>query len=170
MLKFYFTALAALLYSPRRFFEQLPLDMGLKRPAWYLMASSLVFAAASGAWSTAAAPMARSTIFWVNAVGMTLVSALLGHGLIYVVKGGAWTAFNRVFSVYAFSTGTTLLGAWVPWFVFVTEPWKWWLICIGMTRVCRLTIAQAAVVIGVSIGLIVFSVQLILGFLSGPSL
>ena len=98
--------------------------------------------------------------FYTDVVGVNV--ALLGYILIFVIKGGRNIAFSHVFGIYAISSGTTLLAAWIPYFIIFTEPWKWWLIGTGMTKSCRLSCIQAVVVIGVSIGMIVCAFRFVL--------
>jgi hypothetical protein len=155
MLRFYFTTLTKSLSGPRHFFSRLPLDMGLKKPCAYLLISSIFFSAASALTLMTDNPLLCAGLYLMNAVGMTCISAGLGYVLIFALKGGGHVDFHRIFSIYAISSGTTLLAAWIPYFIILTEPWKWWLIGTGMIKTCRLSFTQAVLVIGLSIGIIV---------------
>ena len=86
----------------------------------------------------------------VNAIGMVLIAAALGY-LVMALTIGKQVSFTRFFSVYAFSSGVTLLASWIPFFIWITEPWKWWLIGTGMVKGCGFSLSQALVIIGVSI-------------------
>ena len=162
MLKIYFTMLTKSLAEPRKFFSQMSPDMGFGKPLGYLLISSIFFSAASALATVTVNPVLCISLYITNAVGMTLISALLGYILIFVIKGGRNIAFSHVFGIYAISSGTTLLAAWIPYFIIFTEPWKWWLIGTGMTKSCRLSCIQAVVVIGVSIGMIVCAFRFVL--------
>jgi hypothetical protein len=162
MLRFYFTTLTKSLAGPRLLFSQLPQDMGIRKPFAYLLISSIIFSAASALATATGNPAIFLSLYFMNAIGMTCISAGLGYVLIFVLKGGRNTSFHEVFSIYAISSGTTLLAAWIPYFLILTEPWKWWLIGTGMIKTCRLSLTQAVLVIGLSIGIIVCAFQFVL--------
>ena len=48
------------------------------------------------------------------------------------------TGFERLFGVYAFAAGVTLLVSWIPLFLWLCEPWKWLLTGIGLVKGCGL--------------------------------
>ena len=150
------------LAEPGMFFSRMSPDMGFAKPFGYLLISSIFFSAASAMANFSANPFVFIGLYITNAVVMTLISAGLGYILIFALKGGRNVAFSHVFSIYAISSGTTLLAAWIPYFIIFTEPWKWWLIGTGMTKSCRLSCIQAIVVIGVSIGMLVCAFQFVL--------
>ena len=162
MLSFYFTTLTRSLSGPRHFFSQLPQDMGLKKPFAYLLISSIFFSAASALTTLTGSPLICISLYLTNAIGMTCIAAGLGFVMIFALKGGRYVAFHRIFSIYAISSGTTLLAAWIPCFLIFTEPWKWWLIGTGLTKTCRLSFTQAVLVIGLSIGMIICAFRFVL--------
>jgi hypothetical protein len=162
MFHFYFDMLARTLSQPRQLFSRLPEDMGLKKSFAFLTISSSVFSAASMLTGFSGIPFLWAGLCFVNAVGMTLIAAGLGYVLVFTLKGGRDVVFHEVFRIYAISSGTTLLAAWIPLFVVITEPWKWWLIGTGMTRSCRLSVVQTLLVIGLSIGIMVGAFRLAL--------
>jgi len=160
-IRFYFKTLTRVLSSPRLFFSQLPSDMGWKKPASFLLVSCLVFTGASltsrnyqGTWVT-------GTILLINAMGMVLLSSALGY-MVMVLSLGKKVTFSRFFSIYAYSSGVTLLSAWVPFFLFISEPWRWCLIGIGLTKNCGFRWYQSLWVIIVSIGIIVVFIESLL--------
>ena len=161
MLSFYFTTLTRSLSAPRHFFSQLPRDMGIGKPCGYLLISSFIFSAASVLMTMTNSPLLFGLLL-VNALGMTCIAAGLGYVLIYVLRGGRNISFHQVLSIYAISSGTTLLAAWIPYFLILTEPWKWWLISTGLIKTCRLSLIQAVLVIGLSVGMIVWFFQIVL--------
>lgn len=153
MLRFYFTTLTRLLSGPRQFFSQFSQEIGLKKALGYLLISSVLFSVAFGLNARTAHPLIAGGLFFINAVGMTFISATVGYLLIAILKGGARSPFPHVFSIFALSSGTTLIAAWIPSFLIITEPWKWWLIGIGMVKICHLSFGQTLCVIGLSVGL-----------------
>jgi hypothetical protein len=155
MLSFYFNTLTRSISQPRHLFSHLPLDLGVGKPLGYLMISSMLFAAASAITALTNHPALFLSLYFMNAMGMTVIAAGLGYLVIFIIKAGQDVAFYQVFSIYAIASGTTLLAAWVPCFLIITEPWKWWLIGTGLKRSCRLTAIQVVWVIGLSAGVIV---------------
>jgi hypothetical protein len=68
---------------------------------------------------------------------------------------GRKVTFRRFFSVYAIASGVTLLASWIPLFIFITEPWKWLMIGIGLTQTVGLKWLHSVLVIVLSIGMMV---------------
>ena len=152
-LGFYFQTLTRLLGAPRQFFVELPEEIGFRQPFGFLLISSLFFAGAS------LAHIQENTflmvgIMLVNAIGMAFVSASFSF-MVMTMTRCKRVPFLRVFSVYAFASGVTMLASWIPLFVWITEPWKWLLITIGLVKGCGLRWMQAILIVGVSIFLLI---------------
>jgi hypothetical protein len=97
-----------------------------------------------------------ASILFVNAAAMPLIAAGVGF-MITTMIFRRRSGFERFFAVYAFSAGVTLLVAWIPLFLWFSEPWKWVLTGIGLVKGCGLRWFQALVVIGLrSLVLILF--------------
>jgi hypothetical protein len=151
---FYFRSLAKVLGTPGAFFTESQQSVGLQQSAGFLVVSSAFFALASLTTREFDAPWLSSSIFFVNAVGMTLIAAGFGYMTLTMFWGRKVT-FRKFFSVYAFASGVTLLASWIPLFVFITEPWKWIMIGIGLNKACELKWLQSIMIIVLSIGMIV---------------
>jgi hypothetical protein len=149
-LGFYFQTLTKILGQPRRFFSELSPDTGLKKPLGFLFVSSLFFTGASLVTDMSPQPVMLGGILFINAMGMAFIAAGLGYMVMTMIMGQRVT-FTRFFSIYALSSGVTLLASWVPFFFWITEPWKWWLIGTGMIKNCGFSLTQVAVIIGMSI-------------------
>jgi hypothetical protein len=150
---FYFQALTRILSSPGRFFAELPEFPSIRPALGSLLASSLFFACAS-LTQPHERPLMMAAILLLNAVFMCFMSAGLGYGVMVMTMGKGVT-FRKFFSVYAFATGITLLAAWIPLFVWITEPWKWLLIAVGLIKGCGLRWFQAVMIMGISIVVLV---------------
>ena len=161
---FYFQALAKVLGAPGTFFRELQ-DTGFKQPLGFLVLSSGFFAGASLLTRQFARPLLTGGILFVNAIGMTVIAAGLGYMLMSMFFGRKAT-FSRLFAVYAFAAGVTLLASWIPLFIWLTEPWKWVLIGMGLTQTCGFQWTQAVVVIGVTIGVMVLFFRSLLPLIS----
>ena len=163
--RFYFRALGKMLGEPRSFFSELPVDLGFIKPLGFLIVSSIFFTGASVVSSMPANPIYLGSIFFINAVGMVLIASGLGYMVMVMVLGRSVT-FKRLFSIYAFSSGITLLAAWIPFFIWFTEPWKGWLIGTGMARSCGFRSWQIIMIIGLSLGIMILFFLIVLPLVS----
>jgi len=153
-LRFYFRSLSKVLGTPVSFFRDLPEGTGFAQSIMFLLVSSAFFAAASLTTRDFEKPIISGGVFFINAVGMTFIAAVLGYILMTLFWGRKVT-FRRFFSVYAFASGVTLLASWIPLFIFITEPWKWLMIGIGLTQTVGLKWLHSIMIIVMSIGMIV---------------
>ena len=150
---FYFQALTRMLGAPGEFFGQFPEKMDFQKPFCFLILSSLFFTGMS-LTCFHESHVAMAAILLVNAVAMTFIAAGTGF-FVMAMTIGKRVAFSKFFAVYAFSAGVTMLASWIPLFVWVTEPWKWLLIAVGMVKGCGLRWGQTIFIIGVSIFIVV---------------
>jgi len=150
---FYFQALTKMLSSPSRFFGELPIETGFRKPLGFLILSGLFFAGASLTTFSENRPL-MGGILLINALAMPFVTAGMGF-MIMVMTMGKRVTFSKLFSVYAYAGGVTLLASWIPLFVWLTEPWKWILIVLGMVKGCGFKWIQAILVVVVSILVVV---------------
>lgn len=150
----YFRILSGMLIAPGRFFAGMPADQSVIRPLGYLAVSAAIQAGAKLMTGIHGKAFLMGGIYFVNAIGMTTIAAGLGY-MIMVTVFGRRASFRRIFEIYAFSAGTTLLTAWAPLFSVVAEPWRWWLVGAGMTRNVGLPARAALLIIGLSIGVMV---------------
>ncbi|MCD4722866.1 MAG: YIP1 family protein [Desulfobacula sp.] len=148
--RFYSYSLIQLLIEPGLFFKELAEKTTLRRTLGFMVICCGFFAGASlltGAYSKPVWIMA--IIFFVNAAGMIIISSLLGYTAMVLIFGKR-SAFSIIFSLYAFSSGVTLFMSWLPFLLWFTEPWKWWLIYTGFKNTCGFTWKQAVVILLVS--------------------
>jgi hypothetical protein len=149
-MNFYVQAVFGILGRPRKFFSELPLTIGMKPSLVFLVISALFFCAANLMNSRFNAFYIMGGIYLFNAVGMVFIMAALGY-LVMTLGIGKKVPFARLFSIYALCSGVTLLVSWVPYFVIFTEPWKWYLIGVGLTKGCGLKIRETALIIVLSL-------------------
>ena len=148
----YFQAVVGLLGRPKQFFSDLPDSMGIRHALGFLTVSA-IFSSAAGMINTkSSSPLIAAGIYLINAVGMVFILAGLGY-TVMVLSTGKKVVFARVFIIYALASSVTLLVSWVPYLLVITEPWKWWLIGIGMVKACRLQLGQSIRIIGLSLGI-----------------
>ncbi len=152
-LMFYFQTLTRLLSSSGRFFTELPDNVSMRPALGCLLISSLFFVGAD-LTQPHDRPLLMAIIGFTNALVMCFISAAVGFGAMTMTLGRR-VSFQKFFSVYAFAASVTLLAAWIPLFVWLTEPWKWVLIAVGLVKGCGLRWFQAVMVIGISIFVLV---------------
>ena len=148
--RFYAYALIQLLIEPGLFFREFVEKTRPRRAAEFMVICCLFYSLASlltGAYSQPVRIMAP--IFFINAAGMILISSVLGY-MAMVMIARKKTSFGIVFSIYAFSSGVTLFLSWLPFLIWITEPWKWWLICTGLKHTCHLSWKKSIVIVALS--------------------
>ena len=152
-LAFYFKTLRRIFEKPNSFFTKLPKYISLKQPLFFLAVSGLLFSVFSViSRMPIKQPLVWGGIFFLNALGMTFIAAGTGYMIMIMIMGRQDNVgFIRFFSIYAFSTGLTLLAAWAPFFIYLTEPWKWWLIGNGMIKNLDFQLKHVILIIGISI-------------------
>lgn len=151
--RYYFRTLTTLLSEPKNFFQHMPPEINWKRPFGFLMVSSLFFAVAGVVGSMSPRPLVMGLIYLMNAVGMTLIAAIIGF-IVMSMFFGKRISFVKVFSIYAFASGVTLLSSWMPYFLVITEPWKWWLTYTGIRHGCHLSGRTSFLIVIISVALL----------------
>jgi len=146
---FYFQTLTRMLSSPGDFFRGIGASPGLGKPIGFLIVSSLFFTGAS-LTCIRDRQVLMAGILLLNAVAMPFISAVVGFMVMTMIAGKKAT-FSRFFSLYAYSAGVTMLASWIPLFIWITEPWKWLLIGMGMVKGCGLRWVHAVLIIAFSL-------------------
>jgi hypothetical protein len=151
---YYFQVLTKVLGAPGTFFRELPENNGFIQSIGFLVVSAAFSSGAAVLTQPLEQPLVAGGIYFINAMGMTLIAAGLGY-IIMVMTAGRKVGFQRFFCVYAFASGVTLLAAWIPLFVWLTEPWKWILIGVGLSKTIGLKWIPIVLIIGISIAVII---------------
>lgn len=149
---FYAQAVFGLLGQPRKFYDALPESIPMASVLGFLAVSSVFSSMASLLNTKIQNFFLTGAIYLFNAVGMVLIMAGLGY-LVMVLCFGKKVSFARLFSIFALSSGVTLLVSWIPFFVVFTEPWKWWLIGTGLVKGCGLRLKEALLIITLSLAI-----------------
>ena len=133
----YFSALTGVLSRPMAFFESLDEDAPLSRPLGFLLASALFF---TGASLTCLAHdyALMAGVYFINAMFMPMVSAAACYLFMTMFMGRVFK-FRTIMSIHAYAAGVTMLAAWIPLFVWFTEPWRWILIVLGTVKACNIS-------------------------------
>ena len=137
-----------LLIEPGEFFRGLTRTTSLKKAMEFIGLGSVFYAVSSlliGASPQAPWPM--GAIFFFNALGACLISSLIAYGI-----GGILCrqkiGVAHFFMIHAFAWGITLFLSWLPFLLWLTEPWKWWLIYLGYRHSCRIGQRMALCIVG----------------------
>jgi len=154
-LRTYAGRMAQVIASPRMFFRAYDAAAGGIMPCFALALSGGFYAVASLLTYTCPQPLAALGIFFVNAVGIPLLSAAIGYG---VIRTGLRRrlSFRHVFGIYAYAAAPALLIAWTPYVLLLAEFWRWWLTGTGLILACGLKRWQALLVVGITIGCMIF--------------
>lgn len=144
----YFQILNRMLVSPGQFFAEELDSVDLSRAFGFLFLSSLFFTLA-GLSLLRQNLLSLSILNFLNAVIMPFMSAAVGYVFIKWLSGQE-IFFKRLVAVYALSSGLMMLISWIPLFVWITEPWKWFLIWSGLVKGCGLGRGRALSVIALS--------------------
>jgi len=152
-LAFYFQALTRLLSSPSRFFSELSQETGLSQPMGFLITSAL-FSAGAGVTTLQDRRLLMAGIWMLNAAVMPVILAGISF-MVMTMSMGKRASFQRLLSIYAYASGVTLLASWIPLLVWITEPWKWCLVVIGMVKACGLKWIHTVLIAAASILILV---------------
>ncbi|WP_027362784.1 YIP1 family protein [Desulfospira joergensenii] len=145
--QYYAQAMVQLLIEPGRFFCELREQSSPGRALGFVLISCGFFALASLLTGTFAEPLWQmAPAFFFGASGMILISSLIGYITMVTILGKR-TPFGMVFSLYTFATGITLFVSWLPFLLWLTEPWKWFLVFLGFKNVCRTSGRQALAIL-----------------------
>jgi hypothetical protein len=149
---FYVQAVFGIMGHPRKFFSRLPQTIGLTQALGFLILSALFFSTAGQLHTSLENFFFVGGIYMFNAVGMVFILAGLGY-VVMTLSIGKKVGFARLFGIYALCSGVTLLVSWIPHLALFTEPWKWYLIGVGMTGGCGLKLKEALLIMAISLGI-----------------
>lgn len=150
-LKFYNQGVIRLLIEPGLFFADLPGVHTLGRALGFTALCAGFYAGAgllTGPGPQSAAVMAL--IYFINAAGMVLISAVTGFCTMVMICGKK-QEFSLVFGLYAYASGITMLISWLPFMLWFTESWKYWLVYTGFRQSCGLSKARAITLLLISV-------------------
>jgi len=150
-LKFYSQGVIRLLIEPGQFFAELP---GAHSPGRALGFTALCAGFYAGAGLlTGPGPQSAGVMAWIyfiNAAGMVVISAVTGFCTMVMISGKK-QGFSLVFGLYAYASGITMFISWLPFMLWFTEPWKYWLVYTGFRQSCDLSKSRAVTVILISV-------------------
>lgn len=150
---YYCRTLADIVGAPGRFFSRLPEPVGFRRSIGFLLFSCLFFAGASFLCFRPSSFLLTGILF-VNALFMPFIASGIGFMAMAMILGKR-IPFERLFAIVAFSWGVTLMASWIPFSLWVTEPWKWSLIAVGMVKGGGLRWGQTILLLALTIGILV---------------
>jgi hypothetical protein len=145
----YFQALTRLLGAPRSFFSDLPAQAEYRIPFLFLFFSALFH---TGACMTYIVEhrLVLAGVILLNALIMPIAGAAGAFLVLHMILGRR-RPLALLYSVYAYAAGVTLLASWIPLFSWITEPWKWLLIALGLVHTAGLSCPRALIALAGSL-------------------
>ncbi len=160
----FFRVMTQLLTRPRVFFEGMPASGGFRPPVLFLVLCSIVFTIGSSTY-LAGRTWLLALIFFANSMAMPFFTAFVLHIVVGMFFGRR--SYETMFRINAYA-GITQLAAWIPFFGYMTEPWRFFLIGAGLARACGLKWAYALVSVVITFVvmlLFIWSLQPVMFFL-----
>jgi len=150
-LKFYSQGVIRLLIEPILFFADLPAVHTTGRTLGFTALCAGFYAGAGLLTGPGPqSPVVMALIYFINAAGMVLISAITGFCTMVMISGKK-QGFSLVFGLYAYASGVTMLISWLPFMLWFTEPWKYWLVYTGFRQSCGLSKARSITVLLISV-------------------
>ncbi len=134
--RLYVYAVVKLLIDPKLFFTQLANNATFLNSFGFCFICSLFFTAANLLTGEYAKPINMGFIFFFNSISTIFISSGLSY-IVMVMFFGKRASFELIFNIYAFSSGIVFLISWMSFFLWFTEPWKWWLVYTGLRNSCK---------------------------------
>jgi len=143
LLRNFFGLTSDIIFNPQEFFKGMAIENGYSAPLLFLVIYCLFFTICSSIY-VVHQRLTFAFIFFSNALLTPFILAFLLFFLLRI--SGKNITYQVLFSINAYA-GVTLLFSWVPILSWFTEAWKFYLIGVGLTRCCKLSIAQSALYI-----------------------
>ena len=154
-LHYFFSTQLRLMRRPDLAFEELFRNPDLIRMGVIFFMSAALYCCASLIFSPTGQPVAQAAVLALNTIGMVLVEIVIGYILVAILTG-TFVSLKMITVIYAVSWATMLMIAWIPFSLWLTEPWKWLLIGIGLKKQYHLKGWKAILIVLSSIVLIVW--------------
>nr|WP_319396078.1 YIP1 family protein [uncultured Desulfobacter sp.] len=149
--RFYNQGVIRLLIEPVLFFTELPAVHTTGRALGFTALCAGFYAGAGLLTGPGPqSPVVMALIYFINAAGMVLISAVTGVCTMVMINGKR-QGFSLVFGLYAYASGITMLISWLPFMLWFTEPWKYWLVYTGFRQSCGLSKFRAITVLLISV-------------------
>lgn len=159
----YFPVLSRIVKEPGNFYASKTGERSIRKPMGILVLSSLFFTAASVISAMPRNPLIIAVILFVNTVVMVFVTSGIGYVAIALMR--RTVSYKEVFGVYAYASGAVLTLSWMPFMIWITEPWRWWLIGCGLMNKCGLGLKTTLSVIFLSLIILLLVFWLIPSYL-----
>lgn len=148
--QFYTDAFIRMLMDPGAFLKDIPRRATLLNSLGFMIICCVFYTVSSLMTGAYGRPEWTSAgILFINASGMILIGTLLGY-IAMVLVIGKRISLGKVFSLYVFAAGLPLFLSWLPFFIWLTEPWKYWLIYTGFRNACSASRKQALLILLIS--------------------
>lgn len=142
----YFKMLQMLIVSPRQFFTAMGEDTAISGCAFKFLLISGVFHSCVYMTYFTERTAAVAIALVLNALGMPVLLAGLTH-LAHAMTSSDKISFRKLFAIYAFATGTTMIVSWIPAVHILTELWRFILVVIGLVKACGLSWVRSVLLV-----------------------
>lgn len=156
ILRQFFNTCAALILHPKKFYEELSEGKDFFSPLIFLLTVSLVFTALSTLFAERQHTL-FALIFFINAFGTPFITAGFLYVITLVICRHTFT-FRTLFVITAYAK-ITLLIAWIPGVLTVTEIFSFYLIGLGMVKQGRIGSVKAGFCLGTALIAILFLIH-----------
>jgi hypothetical protein len=156
MFQQFLDSLKGVLLRPGAFFQGLPEESTLWRPAIFLFACSGVFSVIAALLSPEEKGLLAGIYFanafltpWIMAGVLYLASAVLCKNRF---------TFQTIFGITAYAS-VTLLVSWIPGMALFAGLWRFYLVGLGLVRAGRISVAKALVLLLVTAAILLLVIQ-----------
>jgi hypothetical protein len=148
--------LKGVLLRPGTFFQNLPAESSLGRPAIFLFACSGAFSIIAGLLSPEKKALLAGIYFanafltpWIMAIVLYLASTVLCRNQF---------TFQTILGITAYAS-VTLLVSWIPGTALLAGLWRFYLIGLGLVRAGRISVTRACALILVTAAVLLLFIQ-----------
>ncbi|MDD4731146.1 MAG: YIP1 family protein [Desulfovibrio sp.] len=146
----FFGTMTEIIRAPRQFFTHLEDTQENYRNSLRYLAFAALFHTMVSVTYFFSHKLAMAGILMINAMLLPALLALLCMVTMNMLMGAGVT-FKRVFSIYAFASGTVMPVSWIPSLQIFTEPIRALLVCVGLVKACGLRWWQAVMALFISV-------------------
>jgi|GEM_PF-5382485 hypothetical protein len=153
-IKAYLHTLSSIIKEPKKFFRNLPENSDLKSPLSFLAVSLAISTVVFITGSSFQASPEAAAVYFINAAVMSTAAsmALFAALKFFLFKN---VKLKKCFSLFAYSAGATVIAAGVPFLLWMTEIWKWWLVGVGINQNLKIKPILSFIAVVLSIALVI---------------
>ncbi|MFZ5569207.1 MAG: hypothetical protein ACOZF0_02300 [Thermodesulfobacteriota bacterium] len=125
--------LMQLVTAPGVFFENSRDRLVSTAPLVFLAFSAVLFTVLTLVFQPGTRSPLVAAILMGNAFGMVLILSFISY-LVMVLSMGKRTGYRQMIGVFAYASGAGMMIAWIPHMLILSEPWRWFLVGMGLAK------------------------------------